>query len=273
MVAHADTEAICLYLVVPRTVFAGMFAGNTPNQAAGGIARHLVGRNIGCEPMLVVQDASLYAVPFFPVCVAAFPAYVVANTRRGHQVAFVSGINKDFAFKGFSAEGFYRNDPAVFNLYAPFPVQPFVPEYLQAEFFNVVFKYLLGHMRFKNPHGIVETVHGGGSLSLVAVLGLFLPFPGFGPVVVLPNPVIEVARESTDHIFVSRVGITQPSGRKSAQMDIGRNDQNRFAHFFRLNGGDHRRGGAAIDDDIGFPRSVLAMARHAGDQAQAKTTY
>src|SRR5690606_24687362 len=114
MVAHANTEAIRLNLAIGGTVFAGMFAGNAPNQAAGGIAWHLVGRNIGCEPMLVVQDASLYAVPFFPVCIAAFPAYMVTNSRSGHQVAFVGGINKDFTFKGFSAKSFYRNDPAVF---------------------------------------------------------------------------------------------------------------------------------------------------------------
>ena len=51
-----------------------------------------------------MQNAYLDAIVLFTVEAVRFAAYMIADTHSCHQIAFVGGINKDFAFVGVATD-------------------------------------------------------------------------------------------------------------------------------------------------------------------------
>src|SRR3546814_19599709 len=103
-------------------------------------------------------------------------------------------------------------------------------------------------MGLKDPHRFVQTVHGGGSLPFVTIFRMLLPFPCFRRIIMQPNAVVEVPGQSADHILVARIGIAKSAGGKPAKEYVGCNENDRFSHFFFLDGSRHRSRGDRKSD-------------------------
>lgn len=73
-------------------------------------------------------------------------------------------------------------------------------------FADEVFEDFFGGVGFEDPHGAVLAVHGGRALAAVAVVGFLLLPPRIGPVVVLPDAVVEIAGDAADDGFVAGIG-------------------------------------------------------------------
>ena len=74
--------------------------------------------------------------------------------------------------------------------------------------------------------------------------------PGGVVLVVLPDAVIEVARQAADRLLVADVGGTQPAGREPAEMLRRLDQDDGLAHPLRLNRRDDAARRAAVHDDI-----------------------
>ena len=87
-----------------------------------------------------------------------------------------------------------------------------------------------------NPDHIKTYAHGRKELLIVAVCILsflflaLLPAPSLGLLVVLIDPMIAFARQSTDHFFVAGVSPTQPAGCETTKMNIGTDENHRLIH-------------------------------------------
>lgn len=132
----------------------------------------------------------------------------------------------------------------------------------------------LGHMRFEDPHGPLVAVDRGRALAAVAIAFALLPAPGVGLVVVLPDPVVELAREPADDALVASVGPAQAAARESAEVAVGAHDDDRLAHALRLDGRGDRRRGAAIDHHvIRLPRAGKQRQREEKEGSEAEGNH
>src|SRR6185436_20776639 len=109
------------------------------------------------------------------------------------------------------------------------------------ELLHEVLEDRLGDARLEDPHRPMLAVHGGRALALVAVLVALLVDPRLGLLVVLPDAVIEVAREAADHALVAGVGEPEAAAREAAQVLVGADDDRRPSHLLRLDRGDDAR--------------------------------
>ncbi len=85
----------------------------------------------------------------------------------------------------------------------------------------------------------------------------------------LVKAVVKLPRQSADDRLVARVGEAQPARRQAAQVLVGRDDDDRLAHFLDLHGGGDGGGGAAVDDDVssaGVARFVVGGVGRASHQ-------
>jgi hypothetical protein len=119
------------------------------------------------------------------------------------------------------------------------------------ELLHVVLEDRLGDARLEDPHRPVFAVHRGRALSLVAVFLALLVHPRLGLLVVLPDAVVEVAREAADHALVARVGEAEAAARQPSEVLVGADDDGRLSHLLRLDRGDDARRGSAIDQEVG----------------------
>lgn len=202
------------------------------------------------EVVAVVEDAGLDAVVLFVVGAVGFASDVVVDASGGHEVAFVGGVDEHFAGVGFAAEHGDLGDAGAVFFDTFVTVEPFVAVDGDVEFFDVVFVNGFSDAGFEDPHGAVFAVHGWCALAFVAVFFAFLPFPGFGFLVVFPDAVVEVAGEAADDGFVACVGEAEAARGEAAEVFIWADDDGGFAHFFGLDGGDDACAGAAVDDEI-----------------------
>ena len=66
----------------------------------------------------------------------------------------------------------------------------------------------------------------------------------------LPDAVIELAREAADDRLVAGIGEAQAAARQTAEVPVGRDDDDGLAHARGLNGGRDGGRGAAVDHDV-----------------------
>ena len=64
------------------------------------------------------------------------------------------------------------------------------------------------------------------------------------------DAVVEVAGESADDGFIAGVGPAESAAGEAAEVFVGPDEDDCFAHFFGLHGGDDARRGAAVNDDV-----------------------
>ena len=158
-------------------------------QAAVGIAGYFVGADVGFEPVAVVQDAGLDAVPSLVVDAVGFAADVIADAGGGQQITFVGGIDKDFSFKPITGEGGDGDDFGTVFFDAFVAVEPRFADYGDVVFFDEVFEDFFSDVGFEHPHG-------GFVFFVARVVGGFLLTPGFGIVVVAFDALVKFLRES-----------------------------------------------------------------------------
>ncbi len=124
-------------------------------------------------------------------------------------------------------------------------------------FLDEILEHPLGHVRLEDPHRPLRTVDRRGALPLVAVLLTRLPGPRTRLLVVLPDAMIELAREATDDRLVAGVGEAKPSAREAAEMSVRTDDDDGLPQTLCLDGGGHAGGRAAVDDEIELGSSGL----------------
>ena len=74
--------------------------------------------------------------------------------------------------------------------------------------------------------------------------------PGGVVLIVLPDAVIEVARQAADGLLVADVGRAQAAGRQAAQMIRRLDEHDALAHPLGLNRRDDAGRRAAVNDDV-----------------------
>ena len=125
-------------------------------------------------------------------------------------------------------------------------------------------------MRLEDPHRPLRAIDGRRPLALVAVLLALLPGPRARLVVVLPDAVIEVAREAADHRLVAGVGEAKPAAREPAEMLVRADDHDGLPHALRLDRRDHAGGGAAVDHEVEFGGRGLCAGEREEDEEQGE---
>ena len=113
-----------------------------------------------------------------------------------------------------------------------------------------VLEDLLGDVGLEDPHGSRVAVDGRGALTLVAVVLAVLPAPGVVVLVVLVDAMVELAGEAADGVLAAAVGPAEATAGEPAEVDVGGDDHDRFAHPLRLHRGADAGRGAAIDDHV-----------------------
>lgn len=227
VVCQAHAVAVGLEAVVAVALHAWRSGADAGEDAGVGVAGDFVGADGFVEPVGVVEDADLDAVPGFVVDAVGLAADVVVDAGGGDEVALVGGVDEHLAVVGFAGEGADRGDAcAVFGFGdAVFgAVEPLVTVDGDVVLFDEVFEDLFGGVGFEDPHGAVGAVDGGGALAFVAVAGAVLPGPVFLIVVVEPEAVVELAGEAADDGFVAGVGEAEAAGGESAEVLVGADD-------------------------------------------------
>ena len=147
------------------------------------------------------------------------------------------------------------------------PIQPFIAMHGNPVLAHEIFEDLLRHVRLEDPHRPLLAVDGGRALALVAVFLAALPLPRLRALILLPDAVIELARQAADHRLVAGVGESQPAAGQPAQVRVGPDDHHRLSHPMRLNGGNHAGGGTAVDHQVvGRRRLCAGEQRHCGGE-------
>src|SRR5690606_1302494 len=88
MVGQAHAIAVGLDSLVALAFFTGRIGADPREQSAGSVAGNLIRADGFFEPVPMMQDAHLDAVPILLVNAVRFPADVILHARRRHQVAF-----------------------------------------------------------------------------------------------------------------------------------------------------------------------------------------
>lgn len=126
-----------------------------------------------------------------------------------------------------------------------------------------------GHVRLEDPHGPPIAVDGGSPLPLVAEIFRLLPVPGFGLLIVVPDTMMEFARQPpmTD---LSPTSVKPPAAHATQRPRRTDNDDG-FAHTIRL----HSRTGPAADNHINIllpvPPARYRSGPHVPRQADIET--
>ncbi|OQB36776.1 MAG: hypothetical protein BWY09_01801 [Candidatus Hydrogenedentes bacterium ADurb.Bin179] len=118
---------------------------------------------------------------------------MIGHARRRHEVAFIGGVNEHAAGVGIAGQG-GKGDNAIALLDHAFsPVQPFIPVHRDFKFSHDFLEDLFRHVGLEHPHGAVLAVHGRHALAPVPEGFSFLPAPRLLPLVLFPDPVVEIA--------------------------------------------------------------------------------
>ncbi len=88
-----------MYALISRAFLTRRIRADAWQQPAGRIAWLDVWIDLVFKPMFVMQGADLNAVPGFTVLRVGFAPKRIGDLRGGHQIAFIRGIDKDFAAK------------------------------------------------------------------------------------------------------------------------------------------------------------------------------
>ena len=139
--------------------------------------------------------------------------------------------------------------PPVFT--TPFAaIEPLVAIDADLMLLDEILEHALGHVRLEDPHRPLRAIDRRRPLPLVAVLLPLLPLPRTWLVVVLPDAVVELAREAADDGLVAGVGEAEAAARQAAEVLVGTDDDDGLAQALRLDGGDHAGGSPAVDDEV-----------------------
>ena len=149
-------------------------------------------------------------------------------------------------------------------------VEPLVAIDADLMLLDEILEHLLGHVRLEDPHRPLRAVDRRRPLALVAVLLALLPLPRLGLVVVLPDALVELAREAADDRLVAGVGEAEAAARQAAEVLVRADDDDGLAQALRLDGGDHAGGGAAVDDEVELGRGRLRL--RAGERQERGRT-
>ena len=270
MVGHAVAIAVGLDPLVGLPEFARRRGADPRQHAAGRIVRHDVRadrRLQRTKVVAVVQHARLHAVPLLVVGTSRLASHVVLDAGRGHEIALVGRVDEHPSRVRPSAQHPDGRDAAAVLGDAMRSIQPFIAMNGNLVLAHERFEDLLRHVRLEDPHRPLLAVDGGCALALVAVFLAALPLPRVRTLILLPDAVIELARQAADHRLVAGVGESQPAAGQPAQVCVGPDDHHRLAHPLRLNGGNHAGGGAAVDHQVVGRRPLCAgERRHCGDE-------
>ena len=131
---------------------------------------------------------------------------------------------------------------------------------------------LLGDVRLEDPHRALRAVDGRRALPLVAVLLALLPLPRLGLVVVLPDAVVELARQAADDRLVAGVGEPEAAARQPAEMPVRADDDDASCPAALPAPRQSRRLSAAVDDDVELrPRRRLRTWAVAGQRKNVRS--
>ena len=252
VVGEAHAEVVRLNAVVALAVGAVDLGVDERKKAAVRIAALDVRVDRPFE-LVINRVADLNPVQRFAVLGVRFAPGREGNARRGHKVAFVSRVDKDFTDERFPGKRRNRADRRALFDDAFFAVKAFVFEDGNLIFGDEIFEHLLGDVGFEDPHRFGFVVDTASALARDAVLTRhFLERPSVVVLVVEPKSVVEFARQPADDGSVAGVGGAESAAREAAEVFVGRDDDDRFAHFLRLDGGRDRRAGSAVNDDVIF---------------------
>jgi hypothetical protein len=190
------------------------------------------------EMMTVMEDTGLNAVPFFAVSGAGFATDMIIDTGGGHEIAFVSGVDKHAADVFFPAMHGDGTNATGFLDNAFGAIEPLIAIDGNLMFGDQLFEDLFGDVGFENPHGALGAIDGGSPLAFVAVFFWFLPAPGFGLLIMRPDAMVKFAGETADDGLIASIGKAEATTGKAAKMFVGGEDDHGFAHFSRLDCGD-----------------------------------
>jgi len=219
-------------------------------QAAGGIARREI--RINADGELVHGRLRAHAVERFAILRIGLPAHVVSNPGLGHEVAFVTGIDEDFAAKSPPLfRGELHEVRAVFlhalELFAEINRHPRVLEPLPVN----LHRHVGLEGPFRRPSGFGGQRIGGLFVPEILRFRL-LPGPGLGPGVVRGDLFVKLARQAADRPLVANIRRPQAAGRQPAEMLRPLDEDCALTHAMRLYRRRHPARGPAKDHDIGF---------------------
>ena len=237
-----------------------LIRGSTPLAGLPGTTYGLIGLLEHAEVVPMVEDARLDAVPLLAVGRLRLAADLVLDASGSHKIALVGGVDEHPPAIPFAAEHRHRRDPSARSGHALRPVEPLVAIDADLMFLDEIFEHFFSRVRLENPHRTLGTVDRRRSLPLVAVLFALLPGPCARLLVVLPDPVVELARQAADDGLVAGVCEPEASARQATEMPVRTHDDDALSQTTGLDGGDHAGGGSAVDDQI-----ELRSARRLGE--------
>src|SRR4051794_39429311 len=159
--------------------------------------------------MPVMEHAGLDAIPLLAIDALGLTADVVFNSRGSHQIAFISGVDEHLAAIRFAAQSANRSDSSAGFSNSTAAIEPFIARHWNLIFAHEAFEDLFRDVRFEDPHGALGAVDCGSALSFISILRLFLPIPGHGFLVMLPDAMVEFSGEAADDRLVAGVCETQ----------------------------------------------------------------
>ena len=227
MVGDAVAIAVGLHLLVAAAVLARRRGADPRQHAALRIARHDVRADRllqHAEVMAMVQHAGLHAVPLLAVGRLRLAPDVIVDARGRHQVAFVGGVDEHPPGVALPAEHRDRGDAPAGLCHALGAVEPLVAVDADLMLLDEILEHALRHVRLEDPHRPLRAIDRRRPLPFVAVLLALLPGPRTRLVVVLPDAVIELAREAADDRLVAGVGEAEPAAREPAEMLVRTDD-------------------------------------------------
>ena len=257
MIGHAVTVAVGLHPLVALAVLAGICRTDSRQHAARRIAWNDIradGLLEHTEVVPMVEDSGLDPVPLLAVGRLRLATDLVLDTGSSHQVALVGGVDEHPPAIPLAAEHGHRRDTTASSGHALRAVEPLVAINADLMRLDEIFEHLFRHVGLENPHRPLGAVDRRRTLPLVAVLFALLPGPRARLLVVLPDPVVELARQAADDGLVAGVGEPEASAREAAQMPVWTDDDHGLSETAGLDGGDHAGGGSAIDHQIEFRR-------------------
>ena len=202
----------------------------------------------------MLQDSGLDPVPLLAVGRLRLAADLVLDAGGSHQVALVGSVDEHPPAIPFATEHGHRRDPTTRSGHALRAIEPLVAIDADLMLLDEILEYFFRHVRLEDPHRARGAVDRRRALPLVAVLVALLPGPRARLVVVLPDPVVELARQAADDGLVAGVGEPKPSARQAAEMPVWADDDDALSEASGLDGGDHAGGGSTIHNQIEFRR-------------------
>jgi len=220
--------------------FCRVLGRDARQQAAGRIAWCGIRVHRLHEPVSMVQDAHLDAVPLLAIDLRRLAAHVVGDARGRHEVAFIRGVQEHPGAIGFAAEHSDRCNAAAVFADALRAIEPLVA--MDGE-------SCARRRGLRTPvrrHGAskIHIVRSVPSIAAVpcprlAIFGLLLPLPDAVLLVVSPDAMVELAGQTPDDFLAARVGPAEPAGRETAQVLLGTDQNHGLAHLGDLHRCDH----------------------------------